>query len=305
MDFDLTQDQQILKDSVTRLLDRHRALPAGHASYVLDGSAVRGELEEAGFLAVATQEGCGPFEALLVVEAAAMLPQAIEVAASALVAPAIGAGNLPGPIALVAGAPRGRPIRFLPQARTLIVADGGAVTAVPVPAGAVRTVDTPFAAPFGILDAVPAAGTRLAATPEQLLQWRQVALAAEITGAMQAALDLTVQYVKDRRQFGKPIGSFQALQHRLSECAVLVHGTRLGAYRAALSGDAADAALACAFAQDAAARLAYETPQLHGAIGQTLEYPVHYWAYRLRALQGELDGITAQGARAADRLWVA
>ena len=306
MDFDLTQDQRLFKDSVNRLLDKYRTLPAGHASYWLDGSAVRKDLEEGGFLAIASQEGCGPFEALLLVEAVAMLPQAVEVAASALVAPAIGAADCKGPVALSSTPVAGRPVRFLPGAATLIVDSGADVVAYDLQDIKVPAVDTPFAAPFGIAPDLPAgAGRRLDASRQAFLQWREVALAGEIVGAMQAALDLTVQYVKDRQQFGHPLGSFQAIQHRLSECAVLVHGARLCAYRAALSGSAAAAALACSYAQDAAARVSYDTPQFHGAIGQTLEYPVHYWAYRLRALQGELDGVSAQGARAADELWPA
>ncbi|HXC40442.1 MAG TPA: acyl-CoA dehydrogenase family protein [Burkholderiales bacterium] len=306
MDFDLTQDQRLFKDSVTRLLDKYRALPAGHASYWLDGSAVRKDLEEGGFLSIATQEGCGPFEALLLVEAVAMLPQAVEVAASALVAPAVGAGDCRGPVALASTPVAGRPVRFLPGAATLIVDSGADVQAYDLAGIKVPAVDTPFAAPFGIApDLAAGAGRKLGASRKTFLQWRQVALAGEIVGAMQAALDLTVQYVKDRQQFGHPLGSFQAIQHRLSECAVLVHGARLSAYRAALSGSAAHAALACSYAQDASARVSYDTPQFHGAIGQTLEYPVHYWAYRLRALQGELDGVSTQGARAADELWPA
>lgn len=302
MDFDLTQDQTLFRDSVEKLLDKHRALPTGHASYVIDGSTIRRELQEAGFIDIAKEEGCGAFEALLFVESVARMPQAIEVAGSALVAPMIGA-DVRGPVAIAFGAPVGRPIRFLPQAKTLLVSDGGQVQAFPVAAAEVENVETPFAAPFGILRRAPSGGRRLDASPAVFLQWCQVALAGEIAGTMKAALDLTVQYVKDRRQFGRPIGSFQAVQHRLSECAVLVHGAKLMAYRAALSGTAADAALAATFAQDAAARLAYDTPQFHGALGQTLEYPIHYWAYRLRALQGELDGVSAQGDRAAASLW--
>jgi hypothetical protein len=304
MDFDFTQDQRIFKDAVEKLLDGHRALPAGHASYSLDGAAVRHELDESGYLAIASQEGCGAFEALLLVEAVAMLPHAIEVAASALVAPQIGAPDLKGPVAIASGPLAGKPIRFLPEAKTLLLNTGSELRALEVTADVVQTIETPFAAPFGVLrTSGTTLGRKLGADPAAFVQWCQVALTGEIVGAMQAALDMTVQYVKDRKQFGRPIGSFQAVQHRLSECAMLVHGARLFAYRAALSGLPADASLACTYAQDAAARIAYDTPQFHGALGQTLEYPIHYWAYRLRALQGELEGVSAQGNRAADQLW--
>jgi hypothetical protein len=302
MNFDLSQDQRLFKESVEKLIDKYRTLSPGHASFVLDGSPVRSDLERAGYLAIAS-DGGGPFEALLLIEAVAMLPHAVEVGASALVAPALGFDGMAGAVAMTTVPILGRPIRFLPQAKTLLASGGGSVTAYPVDARAVQTVDTPFAAPYGTLTGRPAEGKVLRGKPSDFLKWRQVALAGEIVGAMQAALDLTVKYVKDRKQFGKPLGAFQAIQHRLSECATLVHGARLMAYRSALSADAADAALACAYAQDAAARVSYDTPQFHGALGQTLEYPIHYWAYRLRALQGELDGVSVQGERAAERLW--
>jgi len=302
MDFDLRQDQTLFTDAVEKLLDKHRSLPAGHASFCLDGSSIRRELHEVGYLDIAREEGGGLFEAFLLVEAAARLPQAFEVAASALIAPAIGVA-VEGPVAVIHGPVVGRPIRFLPQAKTLITDEGGTLLVYDIDAAAVESVETPFAAPFGILRKSPQNPRKLETAPELFLQWCQVALVGEIVGTMKGALDLTVQYTKDRRQFGRPIASFQAIQHRLSECATLVHATRLAGYRAALSRSASDASLACAFAQDAAARLAYDTPQFHGALGQTLEYPIHYWAYRLRALQGELDGVSAQGARAADQLW--
>jgi alkylation response protein AidB-like acyl-CoA dehydrogenase len=120
--------------------------------------------------------------------------------------------------------------------------------------------------------------------------WWRLGLCFEIIGAGQAALDLTVQHVKTRRQFGQPLGAFQAIQHRLSECAMLLHGARLLARHAAWTRAAEDAALAAGYCQEVAARLAYETAQFHGAIGITLEYPLHFFSYRLRVLQGELGG---------------
>ena len=65
-----------------------------------------------------------------------------------------------------------------------------------------------------------------------------IALALELVGSMRAALDLTVAHVSDRLQFGRPIGSFQAVQHGLAKCAVAVEGARWLAYEAAWSGDA-------------------------------------------------------------------
>ena len=84
--------------------------------------------------------------------------------------------------------------------------------------------------------------------------WLRVACAAEMAGLMQAALDATVEHTSVRKQFGRPLGTFQALRHRMAECAVLVAGVRRLALQAAWSGDAGDAALA-ALTTDAAAML--------------------------------------------------
>lgn len=102
------------------------------------------------------------------------------------------------------------------------------------------------------------------------------ALAAEQVGAAARALELTVQYAKDRVQFGRPIGSFQAVKHRLADLHVLVEGARSLALAAADS----DAAPAPAAAAKAACSQAYEKAagemiQLHGGIGITWEHPAH------------------------------
>ncbi len=117
---------------------------------------------------------------------------------------------------------------------------------------------------------------------------------------MQAALDATVEHVSVRKQFGRPIGTFQALRHRLSECAVLTGGVRWLALRAAASGDAGDAALAALHAQDSATRLIYDTHQMSGAMGMTLEMDLHLWTYRMKALLSELGGRGGQAAVVAE-----
>jgi hypothetical protein len=129
--------------------------------------------------------------------------------------------------------------------------------------------------------------------------WRLV-LAAEILGAAQAALDLTVSHVKARRQFGRALGSFQAIQHRLAEMATAIESLRWMTYRAALSQEGAEAALAVGFGQEVAARVSYDSHQFHGALGQSLEYPLHYWTDRMRALQGECGGYPAQYCAVGD-----
>jgi alkylation response protein AidB-like acyl-CoA dehydrogenase len=103
-----------------------------------------------------------------------------------------------------------------------------------------------------------------------------------------------VDHVSVRKQFGRPLGSFQALQHRLAEVAALAGGLRLLALRAAGTGDPGDAALAAFQAQDLGTRAAYEFHQMMGAMGMTLEHPMHLWTYRIKALLSELGGRTGQ-----------
>jgi alkylation response protein AidB-like acyl-CoA dehydrogenase len=109
-------------------------------------------------------------------------------------------------------------------------------------------------------------------------------------------------YVKDRRQFGRPIGEFQALQHRLAELTVIVEGARWLALEAAFR-DAAplSAATAAGRAAGAASLVARECHQMHGAIGLTREYPLHLWSVRLGPLAVELGGPLAH-RREATRL---
>jgi alkylation response protein AidB-like acyl-CoA dehydrogenase len=123
---------------------------------------------------------------------------------------------------------------------------------------------------------------------------------------MRAALDVTLDYVKQRRQFGRAIGSFQALQHRLAECHVLAEGTRWLALEAAWQGACPEvAAGAAAYAAAAAARVFAETHQLSGAIGFTREHDLHVFSMRLVALGLELGGLAEHRRAAARAHWLA
>lgn len=113
-----------------------------------------------------------------------------------------------------------------------------------------------------------------------------IALSAEQVGAAAQALALTVAYAKVRVQFGRPIGSFQALQHRMAEMHVLVESARSLSYAAAEAAErrAADvslrAAAATAYCSEALQRVSAEMIQLHGAIGMTWEHQAHRYFKR-------------------------
>jgi alkylation response protein AidB-like acyl-CoA dehydrogenase len=122
-----------------------------------------------------------------------------------------------------------------------------------------------------------------------------VALTAEQVGAAQRALDLTVAYTKVRVQFGRAIGSFQALQHRMADLHVLVQSARSLSYAAATAagGGAPDlglrAAAAKAYCSEALARVAGQMIQLHGAIGITWEHDAQRYFKRAHGA-GQLFG---------------
>lgn len=123
--------------------------------------------------------------------------------------------------------------------------------------------------------------------------WRgNLGFSAQLIGLTRALLDTTVSYVSDRRQFGVPIGSFQAIKHHLADVRIAVEFAAPLVYRAAysLSADDADAALhvsmAKAQAADAASLAARAALQCHGAIGYSYEHDLHLWMKRVWALVG-------------------
>lgn len=115
-----------------------------------------------------------------------------------------------------------------------------------------------------------------------------VMLAAEQAGGARAALDMAVEYAKQRYQFGRPIGSFQAVKHMCAELLVDVESAYSAAYYAAWAlADSADNAveavsLAGAFCSDAFVRAASDNIQIHGGIGFTWEHPAHLYLRRAR-----------------------
>ncbi|WP_327248698.1 acyl-CoA dehydrogenase family protein [Streptomyces sp. NBC_01320] len=121
------------------------------------------------------------------------------------------------------------------------------------------------------------------------------ALAAEQVGAAERCLELTVAYAKDRVQFGRPIGSFQAVKHRLADAYVLVESARsaaLGAAFAAVEGSSElsrSAAVAKSACSEAFSAVAGEMIQLHGGIGITWEHTAHRYFKRAHG-SGRLFG---------------
>lgn len=114
-------------------------------------------------------------------------------------------------------------------------------------------------------------------------------LAAEQVGAAARALELTVEYTKTRVQFGKPIGSFQALKHRMADMHVLVETARSAALAA---DDEVPAAVAKVYCSEALFKVAAEMVQLHGGIAITWEHDAHLYLKRAHG-SGQLFGSPA------------
>ncbi|WP_420034957.1 acyl-CoA dehydrogenase family protein [Streptomyces sp. cg28] len=134
-------------------------------------------------------------------------------------------------------------------------------------------------------------------------------LAADAVGAADRALERTVQYVKEREQFGRPIGSFQAVKHRLADVYVTVQAARSAAYYAAwAAGDTGGTGgeraggLALAQALEALRTAAAEAVQLHGGIGFTWEHDAHLYLKRAAGdelLFGPVHLLRARAAQTA------
>ena len=118
-----------------------------------------------------------------------------------------------------------------------------------------------------------------------------VALAAEQVGGAQKCLDHSVEYAKERIQFGRPIGSFQSIKHKCADMMVLVESARSASYYAgwAASENAEDlpvaAALAKAFCSDTYFHCAAQSVQIHGGVGFTWEYDVHLYFKRAKSTE--------------------
>ncbi len=290
MDFTPNEDQLALVSAIERIAAEFTAVPTDFHGFALEGEALARELENGQYFDIAAIPEMGPVSAATVVERLARLPCTTEVALSMLVRPQIDI-ELPRPFALVE---HGRPGRFVAAAGTLIVIDGDDIgIAHPRPED-VEAVESLYAYPMGRLTGNPPVKALSGADADTVRTWLRIACAAEMAGLLQAAIDAAVEHLSVRKQFGRPLGTFQALRHRMAECAVLAGGVRLLALKAAWSGDSGEAALAALHAQDSASRVVYDVHQMMGAMGMTLEMPVHLWTYRAKALLSELGGKGAQ-----------
>jgi hypothetical protein len=296
MDFRLTADQSALAEAIDKLAQQFEAKPTEFRGFALAGHELDKELEEGQYFDIAQVPELGALGAAMAVERLARVPFAAEFALSMLVRPQL-PGEWPRPLAVVEN---GRPGRFVAAARTLLVIEGDRIGLAQPSADDVEAVDSLFAYPMGRWKggAEPSQLSEEAAA--QARTWLRIALASEASGLAHAAVASAVDHLTQRKQFGRPLGTFQALRHRMAECAVLAGGVRWLALKAADTADPGDAALAALHAQESATRIVYDMHQMLGAMGMTLEHPLHLWTYRLKAMLSDLGGRGGQALAVAE-----
>jgi alkylation response protein AidB-like acyl-CoA dehydrogenase len=150
------------------------------------------------------------------------------------------------------------------------------------------------------LDGIAIMGAPHQAWPslKRALEWATAALCAEMMGGAQKVLETSTEYAKTRHQFGKPIGIYQAVSHKLADMLVLSESGRSATYYAAwtVDADAPDRSLASsmakAYVSDAYRKVAGDGIQVHGGIGFTWEHDVHLYFKRAKASEVTLGDAT-------------
>ncbi|MBV8949680.1 MAG: acyl-CoA dehydrogenase, partial [Actinobacteria bacterium] len=149
-------------------------------------------------------------------------------------------------------------------------------------------------------------GPDVAAALRRACEESVTALALELVGTCQSIFDITLDYAKQREQFGVPIGSFQATKHKFADMLILLERARATGYFAALTIAEDDprrtlaASMAKVAAADAAHRLAKEGIQIHGGIGYTWEHDIQLYVRRAQASSMLFGTGAAHRARVAD-----
>jgi alkylation response protein AidB-like acyl-CoA dehydrogenase len=204
---------------------------------------------------------------------------------------------------------RPEPVVYASVSDVAVVAAGDGVYAIELPAG-----DRPLPEPamdrtrllsWLRLDRMPAWKIGGPAAADRLLDRAATSLSAELLGTATRALEMSIEYAKDRVQFGKPIGSFQAVKHRLADALVDVEGMRSNVYYAAwnLAEQEPDASLAAsaakAWCSEASRRVMATGLQVHGGIGFTWEHDLHLFVKRAQLDESSFGGAAFHRERVA------
>jgi hypothetical protein len=346
MRFALTDDQAALRDAVRDLLGRECPPAVVRAGWGDEGAAaprvaaVWAKLAEMGVVGAAVPEEAGG----LGLGACDVVPLLEEAGRVALPLPIVETAFVAGPLLAAAGDEDA--VGRLVEGKLLVACaldgaatvpwagDAGVILVAERPGAPVRRVGAAagdgaggggFARFAGALEPAesidgarrvgvlvdPGAGEAIDASDEACLAaWQRGALgaAAQLIGLSRALLAMTVTYAEERRQFGVPIGSFQAVKHQLANALLGLEFAAPAVLRAAWSLDTGadtadrDVAMAKALASEAADRVAATALQAHGAIAYTTEYDLHLFAKRVWASSRGWGDAEWQRARVAAAL---
>ena len=304
MDLRLDDEQKGIVDAVRTLCARTAGPQRARTEPDRTDRQTLQRLDEAGFLDVAQGGGARDhLAAVLITEQAAQSLVMAPVGARALVAVYAGIENPPPAIGLALG---GRShVRFGADVDAVLMLDQDEVRLLGPDDLKAEPVASRLAFPLARVTARPGKGLLLPAGSGARMTraWRTL-LAAEAGAAMIGAIEIARQHVSVRMQFGKPIGSLQAVQHRLAEAHVKAQGSMWLALRAAWHLDSElETALAAAYASAAALAVFDSVHQVVGAIGFTREFDLHLWSMRLPVLAAELGGPRAHAAAASAANW--
>ncbi|WGL54034.1 acyl-CoA/acyl-ACP dehydrogenase [Nocardioides sp. BP30] len=324
MDFELSEEQQMLRE-VSRSMLASTCPPALVRTTSEAGADLDEKLWQKGAelgwasLAVPEEEGGagqGLVELCLVAEELGRAAAPGPFIETALVAAVAARGGAPGEI--VAALAEGTAVASVVDDPSIVHAGGTAahllvLTAGDAPAARLAGVNggrrrTTLDLSRGWWAVEPVDGIDLDVDPAWCRAAMTVLTAADALGVGERLLAMTVAYTSVREQFGRPIGSFQAVKHKAAEMLMTLKGVRAATYRAAMSLDAhtADAELwasvAKAHASAGIAELAGTALQLHGGIGFTWEHDLHLFLRRAKVDEAIWGGASHHHARVADLL---
>lgn len=282
MDLQLSDDELEIVEAIRRYVTPQPAPPdAAQAS-----RDVLKRLDAAGYLDM-VEPSSALFGVLLAEEAGAALVQA-PVAERGLVAPLSGLGQISLRLGLIFGTSSG--VRWGSECEEYVAIRDESVILCSESDVDVRALGRERSTPMALVTVI--GGERLDhALAETLLSAWELAIAAEINGVIRSVIRKTVDHVSTRVQFGRPIGSFQAVQHRLATLAVHAESSLWLTRRAALCpGDKYLSSCAATYACESALGACTVTHQATGAIGLSSEYGLEPYTSRLRLLATLMGG---------------
>lgn len=299
MDLRLSTDLAAVRESTRALLQQHAGAARARAMRNAVDRELLDQLDEHGFLDLATSEGCSLVDAILLVEEAERAYARAPVAARAVVGALIAEvnGNVIGL------AEPDRLVRYAGLCDSYLFMSGEQGYVCDAADAETSRIDSRWGYPLGYVRPIRCRELDPGTTAQLRRLWR-IALAAEMGAQMQVAVQLSARYVTDRRQFGRPIGTYQAVSHQLATAHVYAEGATWLARRAGADpNDEVSAAVAATYACEAADVVIRATHQVTGAIGITEEYDLVLSTMRLGVLKLEFGGARAHARATARGHW--